>query len=183
METRFSLKEITLIGVFAALTCILAQISIPIPFSPVPITLQVFAVCISAVILGKKLGTMSQVIYILLGVVGTPVFAGFSGGLDKILGPTGGFILSFPVMAFIIGSFVERKQSFLNTFIALIISLFVCYLIGTLQLSFIMKLSIEKALSLAVIPFIPLDLLKIIAAALLGLKIRSKLLKENLLSC
>lgn len=183
METRFTLKEITLIGIFTALTCILAQISIPIPFSPVPITLQVFAVCISAVILGKKLGTMSQIIYVLLGAMGVPVLANFSGGLDKILGPTGGFILSFPIMAFIIGSFVERKQSFFNTFISLIISLLICYIIGTLQLSFIMKLDIEKALSLAVIPFIPLDIAKILAAAVLGLNIRSKLIKENLLSC
>ena len=80
----------------------MAQISIPMP-GGVPMTMQTFAITLAAVVLGAKLSTVSSVIYLLLGAVGVPVLANFSGGFDKFIGPTGGFLISFPLMAFIIG--------------------------------------------------------------------------------
>lgn len=178
----FSIKEISIISIFAALTAILSQISIPIPFSPVPITLQVFAVCLSAVILGSRLATFSQLVYVLLGAIGLPVFANFSGGLQAILGPTGGFIISFPIMAFIIGKFVDNFSSTKQLLLGLFVGLFICYFLGVLQLSFITKMGIQKAILLGAIPYIPLDIIKIVLVAFIGLSVRKSLIKSKLLS-
>lgn len=101
-RSRFSVREICYSGLFAAVIAIMAQISIPMP-GGVPMTMQTFAITLAAVVLGAKLSTVSSVIYLLLGAVGVPVLANFSGGFDKFIGPTGGFLISFPLMAFIIG--------------------------------------------------------------------------------
>jgi biotin transport system substrate-specific component len=183
MSLKFSIKEMSTVAIFSALTAILAQISIPLPFSPVPITFQIFAVYISSIILGSKLGTLSQIIYVLLGTIGIPVFANFSGGLHFILGPTGGYILSYPIIAFIIGKILEKKQSFIITVLGLLFSLIVCYFIGVLQLSIITKITIQKAILVGALPFIPLDIVKIIIAYLIGVKVRVSLLKANLIKC
>ena len=98
---KLKTKELVICSIFASLTAILTQISIPLP--AVPLTMQVFAVALCGLVLGKRLGFISQIIYVLLGTIGLPVFAQFSGGIGIILGPTGGFILSFPIIAFIVG--------------------------------------------------------------------------------
>ncbi len=183
MKTIFSIKEMVLIGIFAALTGILAQISVPLPFSPVPITFQVFAVCLSAIILGSKLGTFSQIIYLLLGAIGIPIFANFTGGMQMVLGPTGGFLIGFPIMAWIVGRFVDHNPSILKSLVGLFIGLFACYFLGVLQLSFVTKMGIQKSIMVGAVPYIPLDIIKIIIAAFLGLQVRKSLMKANLLSC
>lgn len=183
MNLKISIKEMTTVAIFSALTAILAQISLPLPFSPVPVTFQIFAVYIASTILGSKLGTLSQIIYVLLGAIGMPVFANFSGGLHSILGPTGGYIISYPIIAFIIGKISEKEQSFVVTVLGLLFSLLVCYSIGVLQLSFITKMTIQKAILVGALPFIPLDIVKIIIAYLIGVKVRGSLLKANLIKC
>src|SRR5215216_5325541 len=90
-------------ALMAAVTAVAAQITIPLPFSPVPFTLQVLAVILSGLLLGPRHGALAQAIYILVGAVGAPVFAGFSGGLGVILGPTGGYIVSYPIAAALAG--------------------------------------------------------------------------------
>ena len=85
-------KHLALTGLMAAVICILGPISLPIPISPVPVSLGFFAVYLTVYILGMKMGSASVLIYVLLGFVGLPVFTGFSGGIGKVLGPTGGFI-------------------------------------------------------------------------------------------
>src|SRR5215211_4890498 len=87
----------------AAVTAVTAQITIPLPFSPVPFTLQVLAVILSGLLLGPRYGALSQAIYLLIGAIGVPVFAGFSGGLGIVLGPTGGYLLSYPAAAAVAG--------------------------------------------------------------------------------
>lgn len=176
-------KEMTTAAIFTALTAISAQISIPLPFSPVPITFQILAVYIAAVILGGKLGALSQIIYVLLGAVGVPVFENFHGGLSILAGPTGGYILTYPIIAYIIGKISEKKSSFIKSVIGLIASLLLCYAIGVLQLSFITKISIEKAIIVGALPFIPLDTVKIIIAYILGSRVREALIKTNLIQC
>ena len=94
--------DLATMGLMAAVTAIMAQIAIPMP-QGVPMTLQTFAVTLAGIILGSKRGAISMLIYLLLGAVGLPVFSGFRGGLGMLVGPTGGFLISFPIMAFIIG--------------------------------------------------------------------------------
>ena len=94
-------KKITMIGLMTAVTCILGPLSLPLPFSPVPITLTNFAVFLSIYILGMKYGTISLLIYLALGTIGLPVFSSFSGGLGKLSGPTGGYLFGFIFLALI----------------------------------------------------------------------------------
>lgn len=182
MKNRFSIRDISVAATFTALTAVMSQISIPLPFSPVPITFQIFAIYLSAIILGSRLATLSQIIYILLGAVGAPVFSHFSGGLQSIVGPTGGFIISFPIIAFIIGKISEKDRGLFSLAFGLIISLVLCYSMGVLQLSFVTKMSIKKAIMVGAVPFIPLDLIKIFTAYLIGTKVKISLIKSNLLN-
>ena len=98
-----STKTMIITAMFAAVIAVLAQIAFPLP-SGVPVTLQTFAVALTGVVLGAKLGTISTFIYILLGAVGVPVFSGFNGGLGAIVGKTGGFIWGFLFLAFFAGA-------------------------------------------------------------------------------
>lgn len=181
MNFKFSIKEMSIVAIFTALTSVMAQISIPLPFSPVPITFQLFAIFLSSIILSSRLATTSQIIYVLLGAIGIPVFANFSGGLHTIVGPTGGFIISFPIMAFIASKASKKKKSLFVLILGLIASLMICYAIGVIQLSFITKMSISKGVMIAVVPFIPLDVIKIFLAYVLGIKIKDSLKRANLL--
>ena len=108
-KSAFTVKETCYAGLFAAVIAIMAQISIPMP-GGVPMTMQTFAVTLAAIVLGAKLSTVSTVIYLILGAAGVPVLAGFTGGLAKFVGPTGGFLISFPLMAFVIGWGVEHRK-------------------------------------------------------------------------
>ena len=92
--SKFNTRDICYIALFTAVIAVMAQISIPMPLG-VPMTMQTFAITLAAVVLGAKFSTLSTFIYLLLGAVGVPVLAGFSGGLDKFVGPTGGFLFSF----------------------------------------------------------------------------------------
>ena len=100
-KTNFKTLDLCMIGVVTAVIVIMAQISIPMPLG-VPMTMQTFAITLAGIILGSKKGAVASLIYVLLGAVGVPVFANFSGGYQLLVGPTGGFIISFPIMAFII---------------------------------------------------------------------------------
>ncbi|KUK16848.1 biotin transporter BioY, partial [Thermococcus sibiricus] len=101
-------REITYAALFAALTAVGAQIAIPL--GTVPITLQVLFVLLSGLILGAKLGFLSQIVYLFMGAIGLPVFANFSGGLAYIYGPTGGYLISFPLAAFLAGLVSEKRK-------------------------------------------------------------------------
>ena len=103
------MRDITYVGLFTAVIAVMAQISIPMPLG-VPMTMQTFAITLAAVVLGSKLSAYASLIYVLLGAVGVPVFANLSAGFDKIVGPTGGFLISFPLMAFIIGWGMSTKM-------------------------------------------------------------------------
>lgn len=171
-------RQLTLTAVMTAVTCILGPFSIPLPFSPVPIALTNLAIYISVFVLGMKLGTVSYVLYMLLGAVGLPVFTGFSGGLGRVAGPTGGYLVGFIFMALITGFFIERfpkKLSF--AVIGMVVGTIVCYFFGTIWLAAQMDLSFGGALTSGVIPFIPGDAAKIIIAAMLGPKLRTAVLK------
>lgn len=178
MQTsKISVQDICSIALCTAVIAIMAQISIPMPLG-VPMTMQTFAITLAAVILGSRKGAVSTLIYVLMGAVGIPVFAGFAGGFQHIVGPTGGFIISFPIMAFIIGLGVDKFRNIKGGFlICLILGTLVNYVIGVLMFCLITGGSIAAGISACVLPFIPTAIIKAVLASILGLKIRERLVQ------
>ncbi len=164
--------ELSLIGkcalslLMAGVTGILAQVRIPLPFTPVPITGQLLGVLLSGAILGRFYGGLSQIFYVGLGSAGIPWFAGFKGGLP--LGPTGGYLIGFIFAALFVGWITEkfvRVRFFLPQLAVMMGGVLIIYFFGAVQFSVIMKTSLPETLKLAVLPFIGVDLLKSLMAA------------------
>lgn len=170
-------------ALMAALMCIAGPNSILIPMSPVPISFTTLAIFISAFVLGKKMCTVSTVIYLLLGLVGLPVFSGYSGGFGKFAGPTGGYLIGFIFTAFITGFFIEKFGCKIYTnVIGMILGLGVAYLFGTLWFTVIMNTTFVAALASCVVPFLIGDAIKIIIGAILGPILRKSLMKAGLIA-
>ncbi len=108
MTKKLTTHELALIGLMAAVTCILGPLSLPLPFSPVPISFTNLAIYITVFMLGWKKGCFSYLLYLLIGLIGIPVFSGFSAGIGKLGGPTGGYLIGFIFMAAISGFFIEK---------------------------------------------------------------------------
>ncbi|MBO8169758.1 MAG: biotin transporter BioY [Thermoanaerobacteraceae bacterium] len=172
-----------LVAMFAAITAVMAQISIPIPFSPVPITMQVFAVCLAAGILGARLAATSMVVYTLLGIAGVPVFAQGKAGLPVVLGPTGGYIWGFIIAAFVMGAIVDRVKhpGYKTMLLAMMVGLVIIYTTGTIQLAKIVGLGPVEAIAAGVGWFLPLDVVKIFLAAGIGYSVRNALIRSGYL--
>ena len=151
-------KQMVLIALMTAVTCVLGPLSIPLPFSPVPISLTNFAIFLAIFVLGMKSGTISFIIYLLLGAVGVPVFSSFRGG--------------FQVLALIMGFALEHfDRKLVPTIIGMIIGMAVCYAFGTVWLAKLLSLSFKEGLMMGVIPYLPGDAAKIIIAAIVGPKL------------
>ncbi len=181
MQTKkFSVRDLCQIGIFSAIICICAQISIPMPLG-VPMTLQTFAVPLAGMILGSKKGTTSTLIYLLIGAVGLPVFAGFKGGLSVLVGATGGFIFSFPLMSLAAG-IGEKKGKKLWLIGGLILGAVINYLCGMLYFSFVTANDLRAAFMSCVLPFLPTTLIKIILVYFFGRKLKGTLIKSKVLS-
>ena len=170
-----SIKGLVYAALFGSLTAAGAFMIIPLP--PVPITAQTFFLCVSALLLGGRLGALSQFIYVMLGIVGMPVFAGGTAGLGVIFGPTGGYLLGFIIAAFVIGVINRTKKSaglFWNIF-SMLIGMLIIYLLGSLQLSLMAKMSLYKAMTIGVLPFIPGDVIKILLAAIVSSRLKRRI--------
>lgn len=167
------------VGVMAAVICILGPLSIPIGL--VPISFTNLAIYITLYTLGMKEGTLSFIIYLLVGFAGVPVFSGFTSGPTKLLGPTGGYLIGFIFMALIAGFFIDR---FFNKWylciVGMVLGTAVCYIFGTAWLAYQANISASAALAAGVTPFIPGDLAKITISVYIGPKIRNRLIKANL---
>ena len=165
-------KQMVLIALMTAVTCVLGPLSIPLPFSPVPISLTNFAIFLAIFILGMKNGTISFIIYLLLGAVGVPVFSSFRGGLQVLAGPTGGYLIGFIFLALIMGFALDHfDRKLVPTIIGMIIGMAVCYAFGTVWLAKLLSLSFKEGLMMGVIPYLPGDAAKIIIAAIVGPKL------------
>ena len=164
---HMSTAQMTVTALMTAITCILAPMALPIPISPVPISLTNLVIFFMAYILGMKLSVASYVLYLLLGTVGLPVFSGFSGGVGKLLGPTGGYLIGFIFLAAISGFFVEKFPTKIY-----IIGMAICYIFGTAWLAGQLGMSFVAALGVGVIPYLPGDTAKIIIAIIAGPQIR-----------
>lgn len=168
-------KTMALVGVMVALCCILAPVSIPI--GPVPISLSLIAVYLSAYVLGALKGSLAVLVYILIGFAGLPVFSGYTGGAAKLFGPTGGFIASYVLMTLITGFFVEKfrnRKAFLQI-VGMLLSLAVCYALGTSWFSMQLGKGIEESLKICVYPFVLIDIAKIAFCFILGDGVRKGL--------
>jgi biotin transport system substrate-specific component len=176
VQSKHSLKinTMTLVAVMAAVMCVLGPLTIPI--GTVPVSLTVFTVWLGVTILGKQKGTLSYLIYLLIGLVGVPVFSGFTAGPGKLFGPTGGYLLGFIPMAWISGVFIEKfhKKIYLQM-LGMLIGLLFCYIPGTIMLSVMMDMKFLAALSVGVFPFILFDLIKMVLALVIGQIIRSRI--------
>lgn len=169
-----SLKELILVAEFAVFLAIFSQITIP--FGLVPFTGQTFAVGVLATLLGKRLGTLSVLIYLLLGVLGLPVYAGMSSGLASLFGPTGGYLIGFLANTVITGAILERK-GFTHVWgiIANILGALATLVFGTIWLKLSMNLAWSDAFLSGMIPFLIPGILKAVAASYLGILIRNRL--------
>lgn len=168
-------KNIVMCAVLTALTAVLSQLSIPLP-SQIPVTLQTFAVAFCGFMLGKRLGAVSLIVYALLGAVGVPVFAGFSGGLGVIVGYTGGYIIGFIPMAFLCGLGSEGKNKLLLVVFS-VAGLAVCHVLGTIWFSVVAETDILSAFLVASVPYLIKDLVSVIFAYFIAAAV-SKALKK-----
>jgi biotin transport system substrate-specific component len=148
----------------SVLTVLAAHVSIPLPFTPVPITGQTFAVLLVGAALGSRRGAASMALYVAQGLAGLPVFAGGKAGLAVLLGPTGGYLIGFIAAAFVTGWLAEPSwdRRPLTTALAMVLGNLVIYLVGVSWLA--VFVGISKARLLSMIPFLPGDLLKILLA-------------------
>lgn len=180
MNNKSSIYRLTLYGLMTALTCILGPISIPI--GPVPISLTIFIICLSVYLVGMKGALISCCLYLLLGAFGLPVFSGFQGGLAKLTGPTGGYLIGFILLALISGIFYEKSNGkLITTVIGMLLGIAAAYTLGTLWFIHLMECEPGYALTVCVLPFIPIDICKVIAATLLGNLIRKPLVRQGLI--
>lgn len=165
-------------AVMTAVLCVLAPIALPI--GPVPISLTNLILYLSIYILGWRRTAVSYVVYLLIGAVGVPVFSGWAGGLGKIMGPTGGYLVGFLPMVIIAGAIMAVFAHKGVHFAAMALGTAVCYVLGTAWFCVVMDTSVGAALATCVFPFLPGDTLKILAAMAIGPAIRARLDKAGL---
>jgi biotin transport system substrate-specific component len=177
---KLTTLDITQIGLFTALTAIGAFISIPV--GPVPITLQSLFVILSGIILGSRKALLSQVAYILLGLIGLPIFSGFYGGLQTLLKPSFGFLIGFVAAAYIAGKLTEREKiSTKSLTLAVLVSTVIMYAIGLPYMYYILNIVLAKDLNLiqvlniGMFMFIPGDTLKAFIAVYVGKKLKGRI--------
>ena len=160
-------KMITMTAMFVALITILAQISIPI--GPVPVNFAHIGIFVGAALLGPKLGTASIGIYLVIGMMGIPVFSGFSGGFGIVAGPTGGFLIGYLFCAWITATLIKLTRTYL---VPMTVGLFVNYLVGIPWLMFITAMDFHTALAISVFPFLLGDGIKILMSSMLVKRLR-----------
>lgn len=177
-QSKSKLYPMAMTAVMAAVTCVLAPMTIPI--GPVPISFTNLAIYLSLYILGWKRGTLSYLVYLLIGMAGVPVFSGFTGGLGKLVGPTGGYLAGFVIMAVIAGVCIDRVRNRGIQLAAMAVGTVVCYAFGTAWFCFQSGQSVGAAVALCVLPFIPGDLVKMLIAMSVGPMIRTRLEKAGL---
>ena len=167
----FNLKDMVLMALFAALTCVLAPLAVPI--GPVPISLTNLVIYFSLYVLGWQRATITYIVYLLLGLVGLPVFSGFEGGVGKVAGPTGGYLIGFIFMAIVCGLLMQVKKdkkivNIVFCVVGMLIGTAIAYAFGTMWFCYSTGTGLGAAMALCVIPFIPGDLIKIAIAAVVA---------------
>lgn len=186
VKSSAQIRTVVLCGLFAAITAVFSQISLPI--GPVPISCSLIAVYLSGLFLPVKTAVLSQLVYLLLGAVGVPVFANFQSGAARLAGPTGGYLLVYPVIALFLsaamllydkkaaGKPLAVRAAYIA--VALLCALLICYAGGTAWFTVFSGSSFRKALTLTVVPFVAGDVAKIVLCTVVTLSARERLQKR-----
>ena len=161
--------EMTKMALMVAMNCVSAYIIIPLPFSLSPLALQTLIVNLTGYVLNAKQAFMTMLVYLLVGLAGVPVFTGGSAGPGKLFGPTGGYIIGFLVTAVFLAYFRGEKYSFKRyALLGCVIGIPLIYVFGVVQLKLITGMGWDKAIMTGALPFIPLDIVKCLAAAVIA---------------
>lgn len=175
---RITTKDLVLTAMFTAILCVMAQLSIPV--QPIPFTFALLAVFLIGALLTPRYAFLSVLIYLLLGAFGVPVFAGMKGGLGHLAGYTGGFLASYPIMAFVTSVFYKysKKYKVIALALGMLLSLALCYLFGTAWFAYVAGTTFLAGLASCVFPFAAFDLLKIVLAISFSMVIRKTVLRS-----
>lgn len=171
---KVNIKKTCMAALFAAVIAALSQVAIPTPIG-VSVTMQTFAIAVTAFLLGIKVGVAATLCYIFIGAAGAPVFTGFSGGIAVVLGPTGGFIIAFPIFCLILGFVFYVNKAWVKISLCAL-SLIILYLFGTVQFVLVTHNAVKTALSAFSLYFIK-DALILAGAYFLCVRIRPKILR------
>lgn len=185
---KLSIRSICFIAMFAAVISVLSILTIPTPWG-VPFTLQTFAIALAGFVLGKKCGTASAALYVLLGLVGVPVYAGMKAGPGVLFGTSGGYLFGFILMAFFSGLAFDIRSRQKNkaagvglSIVFAAIGLACCHILGSIQLKFVAGTTLLYAFSVGSLPYLAKDIASVAAAYLIAIAIRNALRKANLLA-
>ena len=177
---RNKIQNLTMIALMAAILCVVGPFVVPLGM--VPLSLTNMVIYLMVLLLDKKRATITIAIYLLIGFVGLPVFAGFTAGVGKLLGPTGGFLIGYLALGGIAGTILDTFSKTKGTgelkmiqMLALSVGTFVLYIIGTVWLMVQSKLTLASALSIGVLPFVVFDMIKIVVAIVLGNSIKKRI--------
>jgi biotin transport system substrate-specific component len=173
--TSRTLRRVIGVAVFAMATAFGARVALPIPGTPVPFTLQAMCVLLTGAILGARLGAASQAAYLATGVLGAPIFAA-GGGLTYLLGPTGGYLMAFPLAAFMVGAIAGRRGGILRLVAGLVAGMAVIHIGGVTWISALTR-SLDQALMLGVGPFLAFDVVKVGLVLAISLRLRPRALE------
>lgn len=175
-------RDLTRVAMFTALMCVLAYVFLQLPISPVAISAETFGVMLAGLVLEPNPAALSQGLYLLLGALGLPVFAGGASGIGILIGPRGGYLWGFIVGAYVTATVIQKAKKtgkpitwLMLAFASLVGGVIIVYAIGVLQLAIVAELPFRTAFAVGVLPFIPGDLAKIITASLIARRLRSAL--------
>lgn len=172
-KSKLTTKQVVLTGMMTAVLAVLSIVTIPLP-TGVPVTLQTFAMAFCGYVLGWKLGGASAALYVVLGAIGVPVYAGMSGGFGSLLGAAGGFIFGFIPMAMLCGAGIKKGFPG-KPFVLGIAGLAVCHAFGVVQFAVVTGNTIPASFVLVSVPYIVKDVISVVAAEILGVAVRKAL--------
>lgn len=181
MKKKITVRDLSYASLFAALTGILGYLTIPLPFSPVPITGQTLAVMLAGCVLTPIQAGLSILTFLLMGVIGIPVFSGGRAGIGVIAGPSGGYLIGFLVGAVIISLIARRSRNFLVLLMACLVGgIVVVHVLGFPWLGHVTGMDMVSAIMAGSLPFIPGDLFKVVIAAIIGSKINRHMIHHGM---
>lgn len=173
MHKKLTVRELSYISLFTTLIAVSGYISIPLPFSAVPVTAQTLAVMLAGSLLPVGHAVSSVFVFLLMGIAGLPVFSGGAAGPGVIIGTTGGYLIGFLAGAAFISAFKGKKPGFIRLLVINAAGgIVIVYIFGVLWLSYVTGIGVSKAIALGAVPFIPGDIVKITAAAFISLRLR-----------
>lgn len=179
-ERNMRIRSMAQSALFAALLCILSPIAIPVGL--IPVTLSVFVVLLTGIVLPWKQAAMAALVYLLIGFMGLPVFSGGQAGLGVLAGATGGYLWCYLPMAALASKLSHSgRQNLGMAVLGALLALLLCYTTGTLQFALTTNCALAYAFRVCVLPFVGFDLLKVAAAVLLGMQIRRRLQAAGML--